>query len=113
MGAHEFDHVHLEVSGDATPGGTLTFDTTGTEALAVLLFVGVAPGEVLIPPYGALFLDLASPWSFFKFRTIPDSRDVVVPNDLPVGTKLVLQELAFDPSTANGNFSNAVSLRVE
>ena len=59
-----------------------------------------------------MFFDLASPFTFFVFGVIPDHRDVTVPDDLPVGTELVLQELAFDLFTTHGNFSNAVWLVV-
>src|SRR5262249_41368229 len=37
MGAFEFDHVHLAVSGTPTPGGLLTLDTSGTPGLDVLM----------------------------------------------------------------------------
>ena len=100
------------VSGDATPGGTLTFDTTGTAGLLVMLFLGSADGETLLKPYGSVFFDLTSPWTFFPFGFVGDSFDVVVP-DLPVGTELFLQELALDMSTAAGNFSNPVRLVIE
>jgi len=45
MGAHEFSHVRLEITGQATPGGTLTFDSAGTAGLFVFLFVGIAPAD--------------------------------------------------------------------
>ena len=80
--------------------------------LFVMLFAGSVPGEALLRPYGSVFFDLAFPWTFFPFGAIPSSIDVVVP-DIPIGTELVLQELAFDLFTTNGNFSNAVGLVVE
>ena len=113
MGAYEFNNVHLSVTGDATPGGTLTFETTGKEGLITLLFVGVASGEILLKPYGSLFLDVSQPYSFFPFAVIPDTRDVVVPPTLIGPLEVILQELAMGIRSRNGNFSNVVKLVIE
>ena len=57
-GAREFNNVHLDVTGTPTPGGTLTLTTSGTSGLTLLMIAGVAPGELFIHPFGALFIDL-------------------------------------------------------
>src|SRR5262249_41082978 len=71
MGAYEFDHVDLAITGNVTPGGTLTFDTSGTSGLPVVMLVGTAESELLLRPYGSLFIDLAAPWLLVPWGTIP------------------------------------------
>ena len=110
MGAYEFGNVHLAVSGDATPGGVLTLETSGTAQLVALMFVGMSPGETLLAPYGSLFMSW--PYLFFPFAVIPDVKDIEVPAGVPPGTSLVLQELAVDLYSVAGNFSNAVELTI-
>jgi len=68
---------------------------------------------VLLRPYGALFLDVGQPFDFFPFAVIPDTKDVVVPPSLSAPMDLILQELAIDLFSKNGNFSNAVILTIE
>ncbi len=111
MGAYEFNNVHLEVTGDATPGGTLTFETTGKPMLIAFLFFSTQPGELLLPPFGSLFV--GAPFQFFPFAVIPDTRDITLPGDAPIGIEVWVQELAVDIFTGAGNFSNAVSLTIE
>ncbi len=113
MGAYEFDHVHLEVTGDFEPGGLLTFATTGTSGLYVFLLIGTASGERLLSPYGAVLIDLALPWTFVSFAVIPDTKVLTIPTNLPAPVDLVVQELAIKPGPTPGNFSNAVELSIE
>ena len=110
MGAFEFDHVHLDVSGTPTWGGTLTLDTSGTAGMAVFLFYGVAPAEIVLPPYGAVFFDLSAWWDFLFLGTIPDHRDVPIPPGSG-SLDVILQELAV--SGKPGNFSNPVTITIE
>ena len=113
LGGYEFSHVTLAVSGNATPGGTVTLDSTGTSGLALFLFVGTVPGEVLFKPFGRIFFSLASPWLIVPLGTLPDSTSFVVASNVPVGTIVFLQDLAFDPPSSGGNLSNAVEVRIE
>ena len=46
------------------------FETTGTPGMDVFLFVGTAPGEVLLKPYGSCFIDFGSWWDWGTFCTI-------------------------------------------
>ncbi|MEW6745916.1 MAG: hypothetical protein AB1486_24515 [Planctomycetota bacterium] len=122
MGAYEFDNVHLEIQGCPTPGGELTFVTTGTDGLCVFLFVGTARGaKCLGEPWGCLFLDLAFPWLVLPWGGIPATGSyevrVPVPGDLPIPLFLIFQELALDrrhcsPPLA-GNTSNAVEVTIQ
>ena len=92
-------------------GGTLTFETTGTLQLITLLFVSSQEGEQLLQPYGSLFV--GTPLHFFPFAVIPDTTNLAVPGNAPVGVEVVFQELAFELFSGNGNFSNVVSLVIE
>lgn len=112
MGAYEFDHVHLAVSGVATPGGFLDIDTTGTPGLDVLLIVGTAPGAACVFPYGAVYVSFASPWRAFAWGQIPSSIHVSLPLSIPTPLPLRLQELARDPS-GRGNTSAAVAITIQ
>ena len=113
MGAHEYGNVHLAVSGDPIPGGTLTFETTGAAGLDVVLFAGTAPGESLLRPYGSLFLSFASPWILIPWGTIPSTKNVTVPATVPPSTLVVIQELAIDRTTGHGNFSNPAEVLID
>ncbi|MEW6745310.1 MAG: right-handed parallel beta-helix repeat-containing protein [Planctomycetota bacterium] len=116
MGAHEVDHVHLEVTGNATPGSTLTFTTSGTPAFHVWLFVGTAPGAACFGRYGALFLDFSRPWLVLFWGRIPLSGSfdvtVAVPATMPVPTPLVFQELGRYAGNW-GNTSNPVEIAIQ
>ncbi len=112
MGAHELDHVHLMVSGNATPGGTITLETSGTAGLAALLFIASAPGTFLLNPFGVGFFDLSSPWSVFPIGQVPSSINVMIPPTFPVPTTVFLQDLAIAPGSA-GNFSNSQVVTIE
>jgi hypothetical protein len=111
LGAYEFDHVRFEVTGDATPGGTITLETAGTPGLQVWLFVSLGSAEQISKRFGNLFLDLTQPWSRFPLTVIPDSQDLLLAPGFPAPSTFYLQELALD-GTGNGNFSNPVTLQV-
>ena len=50
---------------------------------------------------------------FFPFAVIPDTRDITLPGDAPIGMEIWVQELAVDLFSGAGNFSNPVKLVVE
>lgn len=110
-GAREFDNVLLTVTGPATPGGTLTFDTTGTSGLALLMLVGASTQERSVPPFGGLFVDLGSPFLILPWGAIPDLRQLSIPANFPAPATLYLQELGFSGNA--GNLSNLVTLTIE
>jgi hypothetical protein len=111
LGAHEFDHVHLAVTGIATPGGTLTLDTSGTAGLPVLLLAGIGESELLVRPLGALFIDLAQAWLIVPWGTIPSSLDVDLDPSFPAPLTIFVQEVAYGVHV--GNLSNLVRIEVE
>lgn len=112
IGAHEFSHVRFSVTGNATPGGSLTLDTTGTPGLPVALFAGLAGPGALLASYGPLFVDLGLPFVFLPFGTIPRSVVATIPLNAPAPITFALQELALAGGGA-GNFSNPIQLTVE
>jgi hypothetical protein len=113
MGAHELDPVHLAITGSATPGGTLTVDTTGKSGLVVLLFAASSPGTFLAKPFGVGFFDLASPWIVFPNGVVPNSTSFTIPSGFPVPTALVVQELGLSGTNRAGALTNAVALTIE
>jgi hypothetical protein len=113
MGAFEFDHVNLGITGSPTPGGTLVFDTEGSAGLPVLMFIGAVENERSVPPYGSLFIDLASPFLLVPWSTIPSTQYFQVPASFPVPLTLFFQEFAFGVSARTGNFGNEVRITIE
>ncbi|MEW6741789.1 MAG: right-handed parallel beta-helix repeat-containing protein [Planctomycetota bacterium] len=117
MGAHEFDNVHLAISGDATPGGELVLMTSGTAGLGVALLVGSPSPGGWDSPLGALFVDLTKSWWLFALGTIPDSGSFAiqgpVPEEFPPGAPVMFQEMALDSTSRAGNSSNPVEIVIE
>jgi hypothetical protein len=111
IGCYEFDHVRLDVTGQPSPGGTITIDTTGTAGLPVALFVGTAPGDVCVFPYGPLFFDVTSPWRIFPWGHVPSTVSISIPSDVAVPQLVVLQEICY--RGAQGNVSNAVEMTIQ
>lgn len=113
MGAFEFDHVTLGVSGTFASGQTITIASTGTAGMASFLFVGFAESEVGFKYYGPLFVDVAGPWFLYGWFPLPSSIPVTLPPGLPSGATVYIQQLALagGPGSA-GNLSNLVRLSV-
>ena len=112
MGAHEFGNVHLEVTGPASPGTALQFETTGKPGLPVFLVMTTAPGQFYLPPFGGLLLDPTIPWLAFSWGAIPSNALLTIPVQVPTPQLLVFQELAINPTLTAGNVSNAVQLTI-
>ena len=112
MGAHEFSNVQLAITGNATPGGTIRFITTGKAGLPFALILGTAPGETLVSPFGAFFMDLSAPWMIPVIDTIPPSQayTVTLPSVMPTPVTVYCQDLAIDLATGGGNTSNPVEV---
>jgi hypothetical protein len=117
MGAYEFTNVRFDVSGQPSPGQALTLTTRGLPGLLVLLMVGRVPGEILLPPFGPLFLNLSGGFVAQPLLVIPDSGeiilDVTIPATVPVPLPVVLQELALNVFTGAGNVSGSVAITIE
>lgn len=114
MGAYEFDNVRLAIGGDVTPGGVITLTSTGTAGLVSYLFAGLGELEVNFGRFGGLFVDVTGVWALLDWAPVPSSIPLPLPNDLPVGLTLVIQQLGITavPDGA-GNLSNPVTLVLE
>lgn len=106
MGAFEYCNVSLAVTGDARPGGSLMVELDGTPSLALVLFVGFEEGDVLLPPYGPLYMDPTA-MMFRVVGILPVSLEFQIPEIVPTPLPLVLQGLAMNVFSQGGNFSNA------
>lgn len=115
MGAHEFDNVHLEVTGNATPGGILTVEISGTAGLDARLYVaGSAGTPTMHPPYGCAYFSLAGRWRMFPLGTIPGSTPFTIPPGIPTPITVHFQGLALQPGPSPaGNTSNPVTLTIQ
>ena len=110
-GAREFCRVHLVVTGSATPGGTLTFDTSGDPNLTPLLIAGVGQSSLVLKPFGTLFVDLTQLYVIVPWAPIPSSVDVDLDPTFPAPLTLWAQELGL--GTRVGHLSNLVRIDVE
>lgn len=101
MGAHEFSNVVLTV----TELAPLSFqvDSSGTAGLSTLLFVGVAPGQVCLPPAGTLLMSVTPTLLVLGWLPLPSSVVVNVPPSAGLPPSIYLQQLALGsaPNTAN------------
>ena len=110
-GAHEFCHVHLSVSGSATPGGTITLTSDGTAGLHGLMIGGIAPAATWLKPFGTLGIDLGQLNVIVGWLDVPSVVDVDLDPALPVPLTFYAQELAYLGRV--GNLSNVVRIDVE
>jgi predicted outer membrane repeat protein len=110
MGAFEFGNVHIEVTGSATPGGSLAIHSTGDTNLSLALLIGTALGESWVSPFGPVYLRFDRPWLWAHGSW----SDLIIPIPSAIGPMtIVLQELAYDPVAGTGNTSNAVIVDIE
>ncbi len=114
MGAYEFSHVRLDVTGTFQLGGTITFTSTGTPGLISYLFLGTDTGALLFYPYGTLLVDPLSSFVFVPWPGPPANPSFVVPGFLPTPQPIAVQQIVFQGSTAGGgNLSNVEYFVIE
>ncbi|MBK8979091.1 MAG: hypothetical protein IPM29_24620 [Planctomycetes bacterium] len=114
QGAHEYGHCALLVSGDPSPGSTLTIRTASTPSIgAGLLAIGlptVTPLQLF--QLGFLQLDFVGP-----FLSLPWPTTGAVPVTVPpeIGTPLLLgfQYVGISDPTPHGNVSNPVFVEID
>ncbi len=109
IGVAEFGYVRLAITGNATPGGTVSFNTTGMLPTYLLVGFGTGPG-LEISPFGTLFLALNRPIADFSIGVPPSQTPVLIPSTFPVGVSVPFQLLAF--AGFQGTLSNTVDLLV-
>lgn len=107
MGAHEFSHARIELSGDSSLGGTFFLHSTGTPGLPALILVGPQPGELALAPYGTLFIDVLGGLSYQLWPAAPTT----TPLTAAVPFTFVAQLLAV--GGAGANLSNPLTIEVE
>jgi hypothetical protein len=108
-GAYEFSNVYLAVGGTPKPGGVLTVATSGTPSLPALLAIGF-DGQVELPPYGTLFINVSLPWLLLPFATVPLSAPLPIPSDLSVPLEVAFQAIV--TSGPQANLSNVQHVRL-
>ncbi len=111
IGALEFGNMEVEVSGDLRPGGYLVVDVSGTSGLPAWMFVGATPGQ-LCSRYGALYIDLSTPWILLPWGTIPSKVQIPIPPSIPTPVQFLMQGLALGASSG-GNTSNLATVIVQ
>jgi len=103
LGAHEFNHVYLEVDGIIEAGSTVTVHLTGEAGLQVRLDVGEPASPVCVATYGPVFFQRGTSHKVFQ-GALPASFDVVIP--IQAQLPWTMQAIAFDPQNAAlGNVS--------
>jgi len=115
MGAYEFDHVHLNVSGAPVPGGTLTVTTTTTTpGLTMYMFIGIVLNEQQLKSFGPLVIDVIAPNVILPWAPSPSAIPLGIPAALPVPLPVIFQALGFQGPSANnpGNLSNPVFVTI-
>ncbi|MSR48134.1 MAG: hypothetical protein EXS13_13925 [Planctomycetes bacterium] len=110
-GAHEFCHVRIDVTGSATPGGTLTITSTGTAGLHGLMLASAAPSALKLKPFGTLFVDLSQPALIEPWFDLPSVVDIDIDPAFPVPFTFFVQQLAY--GTRVGNLSNLARIDIE
>lgn len=108
LGALEFTHINLAITGDPTPGGTIEIITSGTAGLPAVLIFAVDPGTFLVDPFGYLGVDealcLALTWD-----PAPADVAIEIPPDFPA-TDYWVQVADF--FGAAGDVSNLIELNI-
>lgn len=108
-GAYEYTNVDLSVSGAAFPGLSLLVATSGAAGSPTLLAIGF-DGEVELPPYGTLFLNVSFPWLLLPFGTIPVAAPLPIPSTLPTPLDIAFQAIV--SSGPHANLSNVEHVRI-
>jgi hypothetical protein len=112
-GAHEYGNAELLVSSPARAGGDFYLNSAGRYGLVFVRFLSTSRSELPLFPYGSLLLDVRGfPAPYLHVGVIAESRRYLLPIETSTPLDLYFQDLALDPSTFAGNFSNAVTLKI-
>src|SRR5262249_3518769 len=113
MGALEFGQLTLAVSGNATPGGTITIDTSGNSGLLVFLIASLGDAEIDHKFLGTFYVDFSLALPLIPWGSPPSSVQVQLPPDFPVPTTFHLQEVGLLTTNGAGVTSNDVVVDVK
>ena len=113
MGAFEFGQLTLAVSGSATPGGTLTIDTSGSPALLVFLIASLGEAEIDHKFLGTFYVDFTSALPLIYWGSPPSSIQVQLAPDFPAPLTFHLQEVGLLTTNGSGATSNDVVVDVK
>ncbi len=113
MGAYEYTNVRLAVTGTLTPGGTITFTSTGKPGLLCFMFLAEAEGDFDLYPYGTIYLDLLGTWTFLSWAPTESQITFPLPPYLPVPLPVSFQQVGLSGAGGPGNFSNPVSIVIQ
>lgn len=107
-GAHEFTHVHVAVAQQPAGGGAtqVMFTLTGTAGLPAFLALGAAGPGFVLPPFGGIFLDLASP-PVVMLLGLPAGHTITAG---AIGAEFTVQAVTF--ANGLGTTSNPVTFRL-
>jgi uncharacterized protein YjbI with pentapeptide repeats len=109
MGAYEYGNVELALSGDITPGGSMTIDVIGTEGLTAWLVLGVEMLGLQLKTFGRLDASVLAPSLVTPWGLVPSSTALPIPVDA-AGMTFYVQAVGVsgggDRSLDAGNTSN-------
>ena len=113
MGAFESGPITLQITGNATPGGTVTIAASGNAQLLVWLHAGLDGTAIDHRFLGTFYVDFATALPLLPWAPAPSSTPVMLPAGLPVPLEVHVQLLGVRASDGAGGTSNDVILRIE
>ncbi len=113
MGAHEFDNTLLFVTGNPSPGNTLTATVASEPAiqLGVLAYGFGPPAPIPLFNLGAVYFDLGLPYDAFVVGT-NSSTQIPIPNGILTPLRIVFQYIGIVNPFPRGNTSNAAVVTI-
>ncbi len=113
MGAHEFDNTLLFVTGDPSPGSTLTATVASEPAiqLGVLAYGFGPPAPIPLFNLGAVYFDLGLPYDAFVVGTNSNTQ-IPIPNGILTPLRIVFQYIGIVNPFPRGNTSNPAYVEI-
>ena len=114
MGAYEYDNVLLLISGNPSPGNTVTLTAVSTPAIsfAVLALGLPLPGGIPLLNFGGLFVDPTGP--FDTIVVAPNGNlPITIPSALVGPVPFAFQLVGLGAAFPTGNTSNPLFITIE